>query len=102
MPSRIQVVTTVPPSLKDRARNAQAISTEAAMEDLFGRAKRSLNVLVSYVDPSITGLVHRTEAHVQILSRTLPGRGGPRTNPVLDLTLAQAPGKAARVADSRR
>ena len=61
--------------------------TATAMSDLFGSARRSLKILMPYIDPTLAGLVAAVRAPVRIVTTPSPGRA-PKSNPVLDRCVA--------------
>ena len=79
------IVMTIPPGLaEDFDRRVPGVTrTAATFGDLFASAKKSLQVMVPYVDPTFTALVTATPAPVEIVTTPAPGRP-PRPNPVLE------------------
>ena len=77
-----------------------SILTYDAFAGLFAGAKRSLKILVPYVDPSFTALLALTQAPVQVLTTAGEGRGM-RASPVLERCAALGP-VAVRYLTERR
>ena len=78
------IVLSIPPALRDRiAGVVPSRLTYDAFAGLFAGAKRSLKILVPYVDPSFTALLALTQAPVQVLTTAGEGRGM-RASPVLE------------------
>ena len=78
------IVLSIPPALRDKVSDVVPfLATYDAFAGLFAKAKRSLKLLVPYVDPSFTALLALTQAPVKVLTTAGEGRGM-RASPVLE------------------
>lgn len=79
-----QVVVSVPPAIREIVEGSVPfLRTYDAFARLFAGAKKSLKILVPFVDPSFTALAALTHAPVRVLVSAGEGRGS-RASPVLE------------------
>lgn len=79
-----EVILSVPPALREKLEGVVPFNrTYDAFARLFSGAKKSLKIMVPYVDPSFTALIALTNAPVRVLTVAGEGRGN-RASPVLE------------------